>query len=397
MEIRSMAKRGILSLGDESRFYEVMEKAERKEPLTIGFIGGSITQGSLSSSPTTCYAYRVYQWWREYYHNENLTYWNAGIGATTSQFGVSRVKEDLLSKNPEVIFAEFSVNDEDTEHFMETYEGLVRTILPVKNHPALFLFHNVQYDTGENAQRVHSKIGFHYQIPMVSMKNSIYEEVKQENIRKEEITPDNLHPNDRGHELVAFVITQALEKIEQNRCKKRLTEDFVQRQSSRKVICDTENRTKLPSPITLNRYEGTVRYRNQELTPALNGFVKDEEEQYGITDLFKGGYQAYKVGDSISFEIEGTMLALQYRKTIKQPAPIAKAVVDGREDKAVLLDANFTENWGDCLYLQELLVSEQQEKHTVTVTIIEAKEGLQSEFYLASLIVKKQEMLWGHI
>lgn len=372
MDRISMAQRGIISLGELEKFHHVMERARKKEPLTIGFIGGSITQGSLSSTPYTCYAYRVFEWWKTYFQNDNLTFVNAGIGATTSQFGVARVKSDLLSKEPDVVFAEFSVNDEDNELFMETYEGLIRTILSAKNSPALLLFHNVQYDTGNNAQRIHSKIGSHYQIPMVSMKESIFEELRKGTLLKEEITPDNLHPNDYGHELVAYVITQALEKI-------------ASITTTRDGIIDSK--IELPNSITPNRYEESVRYKNSELNPILNGFLKDEEEQYGITDLFKGGYIASKVGDSIEFELECKLLSVQFRKTIHKPAPIAKAVIDGQEENAVILDANFEENWGDCIYLQDILVSDVKKKHTLTITIIEADKELESDFYLASVII----------
>lgn len=372
MDRISMAERGIISLGELDRFHLVMEKARNKEPLTIGFIGGSITQGSLSSTPYTCYAYRVFEWWKAYFQNENLTYVNAGIGATTSQFGVARVKSDLLSKEPDVVFAEFSVNDEDNDLFMETYEGLIRTILSAKNSPALLLFHNVSYDTGNNAQRVHSKIGFHYQIPMVSMKDSIFEELKKGTLQKEVITPDNLHPNDYGHELVAYVITQALEKI----ASITTTEDR-----------EIDTKLELPNPITSNRYEELVRYTNSDLNPIVMGFQKDEKEQYGITDLFKGGYLATKIGDSIEFEFECKILSVQYRKSIHKPAPVAKAVIDGQEENSVILDANFKENWGDCIYLQDILVSDVKKKHTLTITIVEADKKLESDFYLASVII----------
>ena len=51
-----------------------MERARRGERLVIGFIGGSITQGSLSSTPQTCYAYRVYTWWKETFPQAEFVY-----------------------------------------------------------------------------------------------------------------------------------------------------------------------------------------------------------------------------------------------------------------------------------------------------------------------------------
>ena len=96
-------KRGISNLGNPNRILHVMARAMRGETLRIGFIGGSITQGSLSSAPDTCYAYLVYQWWCKTFPKAEVTYINAGIGGTTSQFGVARVEEDLLAKKPDFV------------------------------------------------------------------------------------------------------------------------------------------------------------------------------------------------------------------------------------------------------------------------------------------------------
>ena len=39
-----------------TRLKNLMKRAANGESLVIGFLGGSITQGSLSSTPKTCYA-----------------------------------------------------------------------------------------------------------------------------------------------------------------------------------------------------------------------------------------------------------------------------------------------------------------------------------------------------
>ena len=75
-----------------------MKKAIQGEDITVGFLGGSITQGCNASAPETCYAYLVYQWWCEKFPKSKIAYINAGIGGTTSQFGAARAESDLLSK-----------------------------------------------------------------------------------------------------------------------------------------------------------------------------------------------------------------------------------------------------------------------------------------------------------
>lgn len=355
-------EKGIVNPGNPAAVRDVMNRAAAGQPVTIGFIGGSITQGSLSSTPETCYAWLVYRWWAERF--PNVRYVNAGIGGTTSQFGVARVEEDLLRFKPDVVFIEFSVNDAPTELFEETYEGLVRCVL--SSGSALILIHNVCYDTGFSAEDVHLRIGTHYHLPCVSMRSTIYRKILSGEIQNRDITPDDLHPNDAGHALVARVVTHLLDRIYE--------QDGPDREQ-----------TPLPSPLTPNAYEHSIRYRNCNAEPVLAGFVPDHTPQEHITQMFRHGYTAWNRGDSIAFEIESTGIAVQYRKSVKKPAPIAKVYVDG-EESPVLLDANFREDWGDCLYIDTILTHGELKRRRVELRIAEAHENDAVPFYLVSII-----------
>lgn len=359
---------GISNTGNQFRIKKFIRRAKRGEALTVAFLGGSITQGSLASQPDTCYAARVFAWWKETFPKAEFTYVNAGIGGTTSQFGCARVQQHVLDYNPDFVIVEFSVNDDSTELFLETYEGLVRKIWSAKSEPAVLIVHNVRYDNGANAQVQHAKIARCYDIPAVSMQSSIYPQVVSGNIANREITPDDLHPNDNGHRLVAGVITHFLEKIAK----------------------DAENKEtaslKLPEPMTANKYEQTFRCQNSTKPKLAEGFLADKNPQAGITDVFKNGWSAVKEGSKIVFEIEASEIAVQYRKSVQKPAPVAKAVIDGDEARAVLLDANFEEDWGDCLYIDTLLHHGEYKKHTLEITILPSKQEAAVPFYLVSVI-----------
>ncbi len=362
---------GMVYRGNLSRLRKCMERAEAGEKLTIGFIGGSITQGSLSSSPETCYAYRVFKWWEETFPEAEFVYVNAGVGGTTSQFGVARVQEDLLQYGPDFVIVEFSVNDEDEEHFAETYEGLVRRIYGSDSAPAVVLVHNVRYDTGVNAENQHRRIGKVYGLPSVSMKPTIYEKVAEGGIAVRDITPDDLHPNDEGHALVAGVIRGFLGEVcvEKEELEKEGTED------------GTEG-TGLPAAVTPNAYEQSVRYQNDNCEAACFGFEKDTGKGDGN---FRKGWTASEINDRIVFNIKGTEIAVQYRKSIHKPAPVARVTVDGDEENARILDGNFDEDWGDCLYIDTIAERLENKLHTVEITVVESKEAAVP-FYLVSVI-----------
>lgn len=368
MNIKVNYEASVANRGNQARLKAVLKRAQKGEKLTLGFLGGSITQGSLATRPELCYAYHVYEWWCRTFPKAEFTYVNAGIGATDSQFGCARADSDLLAYEPDFCIIEFSVNDVSNVHFLETYEGLVRKIYGSGKKPAVLLVHNVCYDNGSNAQLMHGKVGRYYDLPAVSMQSCIYPELVSGRLENRTITPDDLHPNDTGHELVASVITRFLEG----------------------VLTDIDNTEAEPvfreKPLTVNAYEHSVRYRNDNSNPELKGFIPDTEPQKVITDIFKKGWTASQKGASISFEVEGSCIGVQYRRTMQLPAPVADLILDGDESHPFRLDANFDETWGDKLVLDTVLEHGEDKKHRVEIRLTETHEEDKLPFYLVSVI-----------
>ena len=364
-----------------TRLKNLMKRAANGEYLVIGFLGGSITQGSLSSTPKTCYAYLVYEWWKKSFPNAAFSFVNGGIGGTTSHYGGARAWKDVLCYRPDIVTVDFSVNDDANEFFEETYEGTLRRLLAAPSAPAVVVLNNVFYDTGKNAQDYHNRIADHYGIPHVSIKDTIFPDVESGKIVRADITPDNLHPNDKGHSLVADEICKLLDSI-----KAEVEEEAIAGENIEDKSMKTEESIVLPEPLTENAYEHSRLIQIQDNEAILDGFLVDPIEKKGMLDIFKNGWTAAHTNDKISFEIECSCLAVQYRKSVQQPVPKAKAVIDGDEEHAVILDGNFTEDWGDCLYLEPLLNHAEKKVHRIEITVTDAKDIVRP-FYLVSLIV----------
>lgn len=143
----------------------------------------------------------------------------------------------------------------------------------------------------------------------------------------------------------------------------------------------------MPEPMTANAYEQAKRLTIREISPKLDGFYTDTVEKTGHLDHFKNGWIGKKEGDKITFEVEASCIAVQYRKTVCRPAMRAKLVLDRDEAHAVILDGNFEEDWGDCLYLEPVLHHGEKRKHTVEITMLPQKEEKETPFYLLSLII----------
>lgn len=78
---------------------------------------------------------------------------------------------------------------------------------------------------------------------------------------REKLTPDGLHPNDKGHELVAAEIISFLEQVKE---KKEEVESI------------------LPVPLTANSYENAKRLTIREISPELLGFRADARKKRAI-------------------------------------------------------------------------------------------------------------------
>lgn len=414
---------GLVNSGNFNKISSVMKRALNGENILTVFLGGSITQGSLSSTPELCYAYRVYRWWCEKFPMAKISFFNAGIGGTTSQFGVARVEDHVLSKKPDFLLTEFAVNDEDDEFFKETYEGLIRRILNADPSPALLLMNNAWFDTGRSAERVHLEIAQYYDLPMVSMRSTVFDAISKGEFKPSDLSPDMLHPNDAGHELIAKVIINTLEMVYESVCtgtSEGMHEGVCTGtpEEVHKRVCGgicgninecmnerandglAENISLMPA-LTKNRYENTTRiksYNMNDYCVIFEGFKKDEREKKEFLDIFSGGFIGNKVGDSIYFVVNCKNLAIQYKKTVNRPAFIASAVIDYDEENKIILDANFDEDWGDCLYIETIAKDLVPGEHRVKITIedIPSKTTNKEEsgadispFYLVSVIAGK--------
>ena len=403
-----MIGRSIAYEGSPEPLVELMKRAKKGEKLTLCFLGGSITQGSLSSTPETCYAYLVYSWFVKRFPKAKFTYVNAGIGGTSSQFGITRLTENVTPYKPDFCMVEFSVNDPANPLFRESYEGLIRRLRKFPKQPALLIMNNLFYDTGINSQAEHDEIGEAYDITCISVRDAVRPEIESGKIKREELSPDGLHPNDAGHAVLAGLVADYLEK---------LCAEYVEGRKKPEAPIVTIK------PVTVDAMEKLKRTQYRSKAVECKGFKPDYSKKADLHDLFKHGWKAFKKGDSITFTFTGSELAIQYRKTIHRPTPVAEAVIDGDKAHPIILDGNFDQDWGDHLCIDTLMyhgervtpdeinagrvqfakptkkeaeaearlasVAEKQperKKHTVTIRIIETHKDDKVPFYLVSFI-----------
>ena len=207
-----------VSLGNNLRLKKVIERAQSGEQITIGTVGGSITEGALAKKYTECWAVRFAEKFGEAFGTDggkNVTLVNSGVGGTPSSFGWMRYGRDILSRVPEgdpdgypdIVVIEYAVNDWAEPTGYRCYESMVKDVLSQPNEPAVILLFSVRND-GWNMQDNLQKIGERYDLLMVSVKG-IYQYLDKD-FPKKDFFADEYHPNSTGHGMMADAMIRAI-------------------------------------------------------------------------------------------------------------------------------------------------------------------------------------------
>jgi len=210
---------GTSAMADPS-FGAFDQKAKAGERLSVVFFGASLTWGANASDPNhTSYRALTADRLRAQYPEAHFRFWDAAIGGTNSQLGVFRLDRDVLSRKPDLVFVDFSANDDiysaDAER-LASYEAIVRRLVavcPVVQVIFPFKWNVAQGNTdGMKLRDAHLAIGNAYNAPVGDAIALAIERVKTGETTLEKIWPvDGVHPCDEGYELFADAAWQAFE------------------------------------------------------------------------------------------------------------------------------------------------------------------------------------------
>jgi acyl-CoA thioesterase-1 len=304
---------------DTARIYKAMAKARRGEPVTIGVIGGSITQGYAASTEANRWANLVQDWWITNFPNSTVTLVNAGISGTGSDQGVFRLKDDVLAYNPDFIIVEFAVNDGQSYFTSETMEGLIRQSLVAPGAPGVMML-ILKQENGATALASHKPVAEHYGVPFIDYAERIDSQVAKDGITLHSIYSDGIHPLDAGMKYIADFITQELSVIRSN-----LPPDS---------LLPAINTT-LPAASFSDVFSHTYRYTSFNLIPSSNT---------GWTTA-AADWTSDVVGSQMDLTVEGNAISLIYLRSNATNFGQAEFWVDNGPHK--IIDGYWTTNWAN--------------------------------------------------
>ncbi|MFA6293483.1 MAG: SGNH/GDSL hydrolase family protein, partial [Victivallales bacterium] len=201
--------------GATPSFEKFAKRAEKGERLTVVFFGGSLTWGARSSDPNkTSYRAIVGQKLEEKYPNARFKFVDAAIGGSGAQLGAFRLDRDVLAYKPELLFMDYTLNDDAYNTSPDTlaaHEAIIRRVISEAHCPVVQMFlaakSFVTDGTTEKMKRrtAHIEIAKAYNLPCGDAVVLMQEKYKKGEIDLEMIwTPesfDTCHPGDKGYAL----------------------------------------------------------------------------------------------------------------------------------------------------------------------------------------------------
>ena len=185
----------------------------RKEA-TVAFIGGSITE-------MNGYRVMVQEFLTDRFPLTDFTFINAGISSTCSTTGAFRLQRDVLSKQPDLLFVEFAVNDDQDAAHAERecrrgMEGILRAALTSDPNIEIVVTHFVNPPMLKTLQQGgtpvsssnHEAVANHYGVSTIDLAKEVAERISAGTLTWK--VYGGTHPAPAGNRIAAEMVAELL-------------------------------------------------------------------------------------------------------------------------------------------------------------------------------------------
>jgi lysophospholipase L1-like esterase len=240
-------------------------RAHNGERLNVVFFGGSLTWGAQATDPQrTSYRALVSARLKKTYPQARFEFLDSAIGGTGSQLGAFRLERDVLAHKPDLVFLDFTINDDpypqpDPDR-LASYESIARRLVQA-DVPIVQVILPSKKDVLPNPparplDAKHKEIGQAYGLAIADAVAFV-----QSCVAEGKVTPDQLwdvpidktHPGDAGYALYAEAAWQALQQAIAHRAQEQIPHAMLNASTYMAL-----NRFKLATLKTLPRGWKTV-------------------------------------------------------------------------------------------------------------------------------------------
>jgi lysophospholipase L1-like esterase len=204
-------------------FADFDRRAQAGEHLSVVFFGASLTWGANATDPQL-FSYRADMGHRleKAYPHAHFTFHDGAIGGTGSQLGVFRLQRDVFRHHPDLVFLDFSANDDIHSANPETlasYEAIVRRIITEAHAPVVQVIFPFKWDAqagntnGMLRRDAHIALSHAYHTEVGDAIELVQKRLKDGTATLNEIWPaDGVHPGNAGYEIFTDAAWTAFRK-----------------------------------------------------------------------------------------------------------------------------------------------------------------------------------------
>lgn len=348
-----MVKRSLMTTGNMTRMANVFRRASNGENITAAYIGGSITEGysdNITLKTEEKWVTMSTEWLNEQFPEADITYVNAGLSGTPSILGNVRLDRDVLAYDPDIVFVEFAVNDGMEADYKNAYESLVRTLLTQDKDIAVVLLFTI-VENGHTCQPHMSTIGANYDLPMISLPDSVWVEMQEGRMSWSDYSADQSHPNVEGSKMIRDFVINYFEEVMAVYTEKTGAVDKT-----------------LPEPVYSGDYADMTFLDSTNLEVTLDGFSESENGHH----WFKNGWQYRdETGASLKFTVNCKKLAMVFKVNNSKTFGTAEIYVDGELTGTAV--SNKSDGWNNPV-AEYIIDNDECAEHTVEIVIPEGEK-----------------------
>ena len=310
-----------------------------KPHLTVGFMGGSVTQGYANLEIRRgAYPELVTNALCEQgYNAECCLLAEAGMG--TMQ-GNLLTDEFILAKKPDIVFLEFAINETTLRPSVISFESMLRKLLTAPEPPVvcLLLLRSMQ---GYSCESFMVPVAEHYGLPYISLNHAIAPAMERGDLTWADYGDEESHPNTDGHRLLAEMVLHLLETAKQ---------------------LPDSSPAPLPAPWLDAPFTDLTFL---EAAPDADGVETSCElvpRPYQV--YFRSAWKLCRAGGPLKLTVRCRVLQVYYETHRLPEFGSCRISVDGEPMKQPLIHSNSIYGWGNAKFVTAVSSAEEAE-HTL--------------------------------
>lgn len=198
----------------------VFKKLKNNQPITVVYLGGSITHAD-GWRPKT------FEWLEAQYPKAKLTHVDAAVPGTGADFAACRYVQDVLPHKPDLIFIEYRVNNGGGVE-ARAIDGLIQQLRETNPETDICLVYTIARWMLEDMEdggkqfffgKIMEETANYYGIPSIDLAPEVLKQKAAETLifqlpkpveGKLVFSKDGVHPGDAGHEVYKQIIARSL-------------------------------------------------------------------------------------------------------------------------------------------------------------------------------------------